>query len=155
MGVLDNGKVVVSGGLRINNDAYDVADFSQSIPTTNLKVGDIVTIRLIVNENDGYKGLSHVSLGIGKYPDLKHQVDNAVISWDQKFDGTKSVNVLDQNGILRGTQVSATALDEFNTVLTFSFKVTHPLDTSSLKVDMWDQNRSERVNYFTDALAVQ
>jgi len=152
MGVLDNGKVVVSGGFKINGNTYDVADFSQSIPTTNLNVGNTVQIQLLVNENDGYKGLSHVSLGIGHYPDLRHQVDTAVISWDQKFDGTKSVTVLDQNGVLSGAHVSSVALDEFNTMLIFSFNVIRPLDTSSLKVNMWDQNGSERVNYFIDAL---
>ena len=153
MGALDNGRIVVTGGFTINGQTYDVAPFSQTIPTTNISVGNDVKIRLVVNENDGYKGLAHVSVGIGSYPDLKHQVDKAVVSWDQKFDGTESISVLDQNGIISDAHVTATALDEFNTMLTFSFKITQPLDTSSIKVDMWDKNRSERVNYFTDALS--
>jgi len=153
LGALDNGKVVITGGFTINGQTYDVAPFSQTIPTTNVNVGNDVKIRLVVNENDGYKGLAHVSLGIGSYPSLKQQTDKVVISWDQKFDGTESVSVLDQDGIISNAHVTATALDEFNTMLTLSFKVTQPLDTSSIKVDMWDKNRSERVNYFNDALS--
>lgn len=154
IGSLDNGKVVVTGGFTINDQAYDVAPFSQTIPTTNVNVGNDIQIRLVVNENDGYKGLAHVSVGIGSYPNLKQQVDKAVISWDQKFDGTQTVSVLDQNGITSNAHVTATALNEFNTMLVFSFKTTQPVDTSAIKVDMWDKNRSERVNYLYDALRV-
>lgn len=154
MGVFDNGKRIVSGGLTINGQTFDVNDELQTIPTQVSNTGETITVRLLVYENTGVNNLAHVTLGIGDYPDHNHESEKVSISWDQKFDGTKSFSVSDSKGLLKGVNVVATPLDTFTTALDFSFSATQPLD-GSIKVDMWDGNRSDRTNYFTNAISVK
>ncbi len=154
LGLSNDGERLVNNGFTIKNHAFDVEQFEQTIPTQNYKVGDTINIKLVVYENNGVDSLSHISLIIGDFPDRYHEIHRASIFWDQKFDGTVTVGTLDFDNILKDVIVKAQKIDSFNTELDISFSIIKPLDVSSIRVDMWDQIRSSRTNYFTNAISV-
>lgn len=152
LGVLDDGLRVVENGLTINSRSINVEGQIQSIPTTALNTGDTVKVRLVVYENNGVSGLRHTAFSISDYADDKHRSDIATISFDQNFLGTKSTVVTDPDGFLKGAVAQATELNEFSTLVEFSFKVMKPFETSAIIVESWDANLSSRTNVFLNAV---
>lgn len=155
LGLSSNGDRVVENGFSINGKSFNVAEYSQTIPTQNYKVGETVNIRLLVYENSGTDSLAHVSLIIGDFPDRFHETQKVMMLWDQKFDGTQTVGTIDFEKLVKDVKIKATKVDPFVTALDISFSFSKKLETSSIKVDTWDQIRSYRVNYFMNAIEVK
>lgn len=84
------------------------------------------------------------------YQDDKHRSDNAIISFNQDFEGKQTVSVTDDACLLKGA--TATTIDKFNTSIEFSFTIIKPFATSSIIVESWDANHSSRSNVFLDAV---
>ena len=82
------------------------------------------------------------------------QLPNAEIGWQNDFDGTQSVEIEDNNNLVKDVSVDS-HVDGTTTVLTFKFTPTESFDVSHLMVKMWDQNRSYWVNNFHDALEIK
>jgi hypothetical protein len=152
LGVLDDGQRVIENGLTINSRSVNVEEHIQSIPTTTFNTGDTTKMRLVVYENNGVGGLRHTALSISDYKDDKHRSDVATVSFDQNFAGTQTVTVTDPNGFLGGATAKATELNEFSTLVEFSFKVMKPFETSAVIVESWDANLSSRSNIFLNAV---
>lgn len=152
IGVLDNGQRVVENGLTIGSHSVNVEQHLQTVPTQAFSTGNTVKAKLIVYENDGISGLRHVSFAISDYQDDKHHSDKATISFNQDFEGTQTVSVTDDAHLLKGATVTATALDEFNTSMEFSFTIMKPFDMSAVIVESWDADHSSRSNVFLDAI---
>src|SRR5574342_757221 len=73
LGVLYTGQRVVENGLTINDKSFNVAELTQTIPTTTIKTGEIVKIKLVVYENSGAIYLRDTSVSIGDYADDNHK----------------------------------------------------------------------------------
>ena len=152
IGALDNGQRVVENGLTLGGYSVNVEQHLQTIPTQAFSTGNTVKAKLLVYENDGTRGLRHVSLAISDYQDDKHHSDKATISFDQDFEGKQTVSVTDDANLLKGATVTATPLDEFNTSVEFSFVIMKPFDTSAVIVESWDADHSSRSNVFLEAI---
>ncbi len=152
LGVLDDGQRVVTNGLTINSRSVNVEEQIQSIPTTTFNTGDTAKVKLVVYENNGVSGLRHTSLTISDYKDDKHSSDKATVSFDQNFEGTQTVTVTDPDGFLKGATAKATELNEFTTLVEFSFTIMKPFDTSAVIVESWDAKLSSRSNVFLNAV---
>lgn len=155
LGLLDDGMRLVENGLTINDQSFDVAQYSQVIPTQTFKVGQSIKVKMLVYENSGVKSLRHVSLAISDYKDERNQYQKASISFIQEFDGTQKTEVLDFDRLFDNIKVSATPIDQFTTSIVVAFNIQKPIDTSSLVVDMWDDARSSRKNIFLDAIKIE
>jgi len=154
LGQLDDGTRLVEKGLTINDQSFDVTQYSQVIPTQTFKVGQPIKVKMLVYENNGVKSLRHVSLAISDYKDERNQYQKAAISYIQEFDGTQKTEILDFDNLFDNVKVNAVQIDQFITSVIISFNIQKPIDTSSLIVDMWDDARSSRKNIFLDALQI-
>jgi hypothetical protein len=148
----------VSDGFGINGQFYDVEYFSQTIPTQNFIVGDIVNIRLTIFENTGYQYLEYVGLSIVvDEPNIRGgmviEKFESTIEWIQKFDGTKSIDVNDPFDLLNVINVTD-SIDNNRTILDYTFSITQPMESKAIKVLMWDYNRNVWSNHFYDVITV-
>lgn len=152
LGVLDDGQQVVTNGLTINSRSVNVEEQVQSITKTTFNTGDTAKVKLVVYENNGVSELRHTEFTISDYADDKHRSDMATISFDQDFEGKQTVTVIDADGFLKDATAKATALNEFTTMVEFSFKVMKPFETSAVIVESWDASSSSRSNVFLNAV---
>jgi hypothetical protein len=152
LGVLDDGQRVVENGLTINSRSINVEGLIQSVPTTTFNTGDTAKVRLVVYENNGASALRHTSLAISDYADDQHRSDIATVSFDQNFAGTQTITVTDSNGFLKDATAKATELNQFSTLVEFSFTIMKPFDTSAVIVESWDAKLSSRSNVFLNAV---
>ncbi len=148
----------VSDGFGINGQFFDVEYFSQKIPTQNFTVGESIDISLKVYENTGAKYLEHVALSIVmEEPKRIYGVvvgnNESIISWNQKFDGTQSVDLADPYDLIDYFEVKSSS-ENYITNLNFTFNVTEPIDSKDIRVKMWDYKRNSWNNYFYEAITV-
>ena len=148
----------VSDGFGINGQFFDVEYFSQKIPTQNFTVGEPVNISLKVYENTGARYLEHVALSIVmEEPKRIYGVvvgnNESIISWNQKFDGTQSVDLVDPYDLIDYFEVKSSS-ENYITNLNFTFNVTEPIDSKDIRVKMWDYKRNSWNNYFYEAITV-
>jgi len=148
----------VSDGFGINGQFFDVEYFSQKIPTQNFTVGELVDISLKIYENSGTKYLEHVALSI--IMEEPKRVDGyvvgnneSIISWNQKFDGTQSVDLVDPYDLIDYFEVKS-SIKNNTTILNFMFNVTEPIDSKDIRVKMWDYRRNSWNNYFYEAITM-
>ena len=148
----------VSDGFGINGQFFDVEYFSQKIPTQNFTVGELVDISLKIYENSGAKYLEHVALSI--IMEEPKRVDGyvvgnneSIISWNQKFDGTQSVDLVDPYDLIDYFEVKS-SIKNNTTILNFLFNVTEPIDSKDIRVKMWDYRRNSWNNYFYEAITM-
>ena len=148
----------VSDGFGINGQFFDVEYFSQKIPTQNFTVGELVDISLKIYENSGAKYLEHVALSI--IMEEPKRVDGyvvgnneSIISWNQKFDGTQSVDLEDPYDLIDYFEVKS-SIKNNTTILNFMFNVTEPIDSKDIRVKMWDYRRNSWNNYFYEAITM-
>jgi len=149
----------VSDGFGINGQFFDVEYFSQKIPTQNFTVGEPVDISLTVYENSGARYLEHVALSIVmEEPKRIYGIvvgnNESIISWNQKFDGTQSVDLVDPYDLIDYFEVKSSSKD-YITNLNFTFNVTEPIDSKDIRVKMWDSRRNSWNNYFYEAITVR
>lgn len=166
LGVLYTGQRVVENGLTINDKSFDVAEFTQTIPTTIVKTGEIVKIKLVVYENSGAIYLRDTSVSIGDYADDRHKNILATISFKQPFsavlkqplvsgsDISQSTQIIDPNGLLKNVSVKTSEVDSYRTAVDISFKAVKPLDTSDIIVQTMDAKLETGSNVFYDAIKI-
>ncbi|MBI5145624.1 MAG: hypothetical protein HZA84_00190 [Thaumarchaeota archaeon] len=166
LGVTYEGKRLVEKGLIIDGKSFDVDELTQTLPTTKVRTGDLVKMRLVAFENSGAGYLQDVSLSIGDYADDRHVNILATMSFKQRFDAilkepllqdsdvSKTSVVTDPNGILKDVAIKTTEIDSYRTAIDISFKVTKPTAVSDIIVQTMDAKRNTRTNVFFDALVV-
>lgn len=154
-GTLDDGRVIVEKGLTVNDKSFDVSEFSQTIPTQTLIVGQTNTVKLTVYENSGVKSLRYVSLTISDYKGERDQTEKARIALTQDFEGTQKLDIVDFDKILSNVRYNTTQIDSFTTVVYFTFDITKPVDKSALIIESWDDARNARKNILLDAIKVE
>jgi hypothetical protein len=155
---LNESRRYVYDGFGINGQFYDVEYFSQTIPTQNFTVGDVVNIRLTIFENNGYQYLEYVGLSIVvDEPIIRGgmviEKFESTIEWIQKFDGTKSIDVNDPYDLLHVLNVTD-SIDNNRTILDYTFSITQPIESKTIKVLMWDYNRNVWNNHFYETITV-
>lgn len=166
MGVTYEGKQIVDNGFTINGRSFNVDELTQTLPTTKVRTGEIVKIRLVVFENSGGEFLKNTSLSIGDYADDQHVNILSTISFDQNFvavlkaplssdsDVSKTITVTDPSGLLKDVMVKTSDVDSYRTAVDIIFRVTTPIDTSDIIVKSIDAKKNSRTNVFYDAIAV-
>jgi len=158
LGLSSDSRRIVSDGFGINGQFFDVEYFSQKIPTQNFTVGETVDISLRVYENSGTQYLEHVALSIiMEEPKRIYGIvvgnNESIISWNQKFDGTQSVDLVDPYDLIDDFEVKS-SIENNTTILNFMFNVTEPIDSKDIRVKMWDFRRNNWNNYFYEAITV-
>ena len=148
----------VNDGFGINGQFYDVNYFSQTIPTQNFTVGDTVNVRLTIFENSGPQYLEYVGLSIVvDEPFIRGgmlvEEYKSTIAWIKKFDGTKSIDVDDSYDLIDVINVTD-SVENSRTILDYEFIVTNPIESKTIKVNMWDYKRNVWNNYFYEAITV-
>ena len=166
LGVTYEGDRIVEKGFIIDGKSFDVDELTQTIPTTKVRTGDLVTIQLVVFENSGAQYLRDTSLSIGDYADDTHVNILATMSFKQNFnavlkeplsqdsDVSKTSTIVDPNGLLKDVTIKTSEVDSYRTAVNISFKVTKPIDTSDIIVQTLDAKKNSRTNVFHDAIAV-
>lgn len=166
LGVLYTGQRVVENGLTINDKSFDVAELTQTIPTTTIKTGEIVKIKLIVYENSGAIYLRDTSVSIGDYADDRNKNILATISFKQPFtavlkqplvlgsDISQSTHIIDPSGLLKNVSVKTSEIDSYRTAVDVSFKAVKPLDTSDIIIQTMDAKLETGSNVFYDAIKI-
>ena len=154
LGLTDNARRVVENGFVINDMAFNVESFSQTIPTQVFATGDKVTIQLTAYENSGTGNIRHVTLGIGQVENNKEAKVPVKITVERSFTGQVTQNVVDQAGFLKNVVITAKRIDAFTGSMTISFVVVKPFDTSDIIVRLWDAGSTSSINVFEDAIQV-
>ncbi|HSA97927.1 MAG TPA: hypothetical protein VLF17_02490 [Candidatus Nitrosotenuis sp.] len=166
LGVTYEGQRIVDKGFTINGNSFDVAELTQTLPTTVVKTGQPVKIHLVVFENSGGQYLRDASLSIGNYTDDSHVNILATISFNQKFDVplkaplvqdsdvSQTSAVTDPNGILKDVTVKMSEVDSYRTGVDISFKVVKPIDISDIIIHTMDAKLNSKTNVFNDAISV-
>ena len=146
LGVLE-GRQIIKDGLIINGQTFDVESFSQTIPAQSFDGDKQISITLLIHENSGIGGLEYVELALDvSGADSGSSRVSAV--WNQKSDGTQTVEVIDYQTIFQVVKVQPKAVDDFNMSITFLFEHDGPVEIRELKVTMWDSQRNVWNNYF-------
>ena len=157
LGTDNAGKQIISGGFAINGNAFDVTYYKQDIPTQTIQVDEPVTVTLTVFENSAPQFLRHVGLMIG----LENKFVSGVtvksylvqIHWEQDRRGENMVKTDDPDGLVKEVSVSE-VVEGKNNVVTLEFTPTQVFDTSTVVVQMWDEERNSWSNYFYDSMRI-
>lgn len=166
LGVLYTGQKVVEKGFTINDKSFDVSERTQTLPTTVVRTGQNVNIKLVTFENSGAQYLRDVSLSLGNFEDDKHQNILATMSFKQQLtalvghpltsdsDVSPVTSVTDPSGMLKDVTIKATSVDSYRTAVEMSFKPVRPLDTSDIIIQTMDAKRETGYNVLYDAIKV-
>lgn len=164
LGVLYTGQKVVEKGFTINDKSFDVSERTQVLPTTAVRTGQNVNVKLVAYENSGAEYLREVSLAIGNFEDDRHQNILATIYFKQPFtalvghpltsgsDVSQVTSVDDPTGLLKDVTITASRIDSYRTSITMSFKIIKPLETSDIIVQTMDAKKETTYNVFYDAI---
>lgn len=151
LGFLYTGQKVVDKGFTINGRSFDVAEHSQTLPTTTVKTGDRVMVNIIAYDNHGSKHISDISLTLGKYADDDHISKFATISYLKKFVATlrqplkdtdymETSTVMDPTSMLKDVTVVGKDIGNGQLSIEMAFSVVKPLDTSDFIISTKDGN---------------
>ena len=154
LGVLYTGQRVVENGLEINDRSFSVDEYYQTIPTTTVKTGNPVKIKLLVHENSGAEYIRHVGLAISDYKDERNKSELASISFAQPLLREQQITVNNPSNIIKDAKVDVTQVNRYVLALEYSFKPVKPIDTSAIVVDLWDAKRGSKTNVFFNAIKV-
>ncbi|NDB90969.1 MAG: hypothetical protein EB166_09230 [Thaumarchaeota archaeon] len=166
LGVTYEGQKVVEKGFTINDKSFDVSERTQTVPTTGLRTGQQVNIKMIAYENSGSTYLRDVSLSIGKFNDDFHKDIVATVSFKQVFsalvghamtsdsDISQTSTVVDPTGLLKDVTVKSSKLDTYRTAVDMSFKIQRPLDVSDIIIQTMDAKRETGYNVLYNAIKV-
>lgn len=166
IGVLYTGEKVVDKGFTINDKSFDVSERSQTLPTTVVRTGQNVNIKLIAYENSGAESLRDLSLSIGTFHDDLHKDILVTMSFKQVLtalvghpltsgsDVSQVTSVNDPTGLLKDVKIMSTPVDSYRTAVTMSFKVLRPIDTSDIIVQTMDAKKETGYNVLYQAIKV-
>lgn len=117
-----------------------------------------LNIKLKIFENSGPQYLEYVGLSIVLDEPLilggmLVEEYESTIAWTKKFDGTKSIDVNDPYDLIDVINVTD-SLDDNRTILDYEFIVTKPIESKTIKVQMWDYRRNSWNNHFYEAITV-
>jgi len=162
MGIDERDRQVITDGFSIDDQSFDVSQFSQSIPTQIYPVGKPIDVSVLIYENSGAFYLTYVQLMLGEKDVLiEGQLipeHNVQIIWEKTLDGEESFSVIDKNNFVTNVDVHSFVdgdpVSEKITRLTFTFTPTKTFDTNPVIVNMWDYNRNSWSNYFNNALEI-
>jgi len=166
LGVTYEGQKVVEKGFTINDKSFDVAERTQTVPTTALRTGQNVNVKLVAYENSGATYLREVSLSIGNFEDDMHKNIIATISFKQPFTGlvghpltsgsdiSQTTSIDDPTRLLKDVTITASEVDSYRTKVDMSFKIQRPLDTSDILIQTMDAKRETGYNVIFDAIKV-
>ena len=135
------------GSIAINNAALDTTYRYNDVDTTSSKVGQMVTIKAnIYDEQAVYKSNLYFDFS-GPSPDWNDA--NAAI----KYTVTNGdIEIIDNNGIF-SADVKANQVGDI-TQLEFKIMFTGPMDTSHMAIQSIDDSTNYQLLYFKDALEV-
>ena len=157
LGIDGSNKRLVSGGLNINGNIFDVELFKQEIDSQIVKTGEPVEITLKMYDTSGYDEIKHVELNLGRYDasisGMLVEQHPVTIEWNKEFDGKTTEMVMDKDKLVK--DVSIQVLDNSPIVgMKFIFTPVEEFDASTIVTKIWDMKRNFNVNYFYNALEI-
>jgi len=157
LGIDGSGKRLVSGGLSINENIFDVELFKQEINSQIVKTGEPVEITLKMYDTSGYDEIKHVEINLGRYDvsisGMLVEQHPVTIEWNKEFDGKTTEMVMDKDELIK--DVSIQVLDNSPIVgIKFIFTPVEEFDASTIVTKIWDMKRNFNVNYFYNALEI-
>jgi len=157
LGIDGSSKRLVSGGLNINGNIFDVELFKQEIDSQIVKTGEPVEITLKMHDTTGYDEIKHVEINLGRYDasisGMLVEQYPVTIEWNKEFDGKTTEMVLDKQKLVK--DVSIQVLDNSPIVgIKFIFTPVKEFDASTIVTKIWDMKRNSNVNYFYNALEI-
>ncbi|MFM8658816.1 MAG: hypothetical protein ACKOCQ_02625 [Candidatus Nitrosotenuis sp.] len=154
LGTLDDGKRIVEKGFTINDQAFDISGFTQTVSAQTLVVGQQNTVKMIVYENSGAKSLRYASFALADYKGERDQTQKARIAFMQDFNGVQKLDILDFDNIFSNVKYNATTTDSFTTMIEFTFDIAKPVPKSSIIIEAWDDARNVRKSVLIDGIQV-
>lgn len=157
LGLDEEGKRLISGGIVINGQSHDVDFFKQNLNAEILNVNEPVEIILKVYENTGIDSIEHVELNIGQEDRFVSGVtiphNPVTIEWNKTFDGKETVTIHDKQNLVK--DVSVHVIDT-SPIIGFKFKFTpvEEFNANTLVTKIWDTRKNVSVNHFYDALNI-
>lgn len=156
LGIDRDGRTKVSGGISINSVAFDVEQFSQSIPVQILEKGEKISIVLKVFEDQGVNSVVHAELHLGPYEKVVSGVlvehAKAHLVWHSEY-GDEITGIYDDDKIFQNVAISAKNTDEYK-IITFEFEPTIIMDETTLMTRVWDESKNVVNNYFIGAIKI-
>ncbi|MGY5146934.1 MAG: hypothetical protein ACW9W4_02915 [Candidatus Nitrosopumilus sp. bin_7KS] len=157
LGVDGNGKRLVSGGITILDQTYDVELFKQDLNPQLLKVGEPAEIMLKIYDETGYDDLKHIELSLGVEDKLISGVlvpySPVTVEWDKTFDGMTTVSESNKESLVK--DIAVQVVDNSPLIgLKFTFTPTQEFNANTILVKAWDQKRNANINYFYNALEI-
>lgn len=157
LGLDEEGKRQVSGGITINDQTYDVGLFKQELETQTLQIGESVEITLKIYNDGGFNSLKHVELSLGQEDKFisgvivpQHPV---TIEWNQTFDGKTSIIHHNKQNFVK--DIGIEVVDNSPIIgIKFRFTPMQEFDANTLVTKMWDMKRNSNTNYFHNALDI-
>ena len=155
LGIDQNGVLRVDKGIMINQEAFAVDGFSQTIPTQILTVGGNNTISLKVYENSGAEFVTHAELHFNihekRLEGVMVEKSEVAITWDNT--NGEVYGVYGDENKIKNISINRT-IQEGLAVITFKFEFTEKMEQSTMMVEIWDQKRNSSKNYFVNAIEV-
>ncbi|MGY5149915.1 MAG: hypothetical protein ACW9W3_07610 [Candidatus Nitrosopumilus sp. bin_68KS] len=157
LGVDGEGQRLVSGGITILDQTYDVEMFKQDLYPQILTVGEPAEIILKIYDDAGYAALKHVELSLGNEEKMISGVmvphSPVTIEWDRTFDGITTVSEYNKQNLIK--DVAVQVVDNSPVIgVKFTFTPTQEFNANTILVKTWDQERNASINYFHDALNI-
>ena len=156
LGLDDQGVKRVDNGLKINSNFFDVTGYSQKIPTQVFEIGKSQSIELKIFENSAPELFSHAEIHFGIYDKFVEGilVEDSVVSivWDDEG-GQEVYGIYGDETSLEDVVIKH-VIDEGLAIVNFEFTFTKEFETSTMMVELWDENRNTGINYFIDAFQV-
>ena len=156
LGLDEQGTSFVDEGLTINSESFDVEQYSQTIPTQIFKTNEKNIISLKIYENTSPEYLSHVEIHFNPHDKVVGgvSIEEPIVSivWDDTG-GEVIQGVYGNEEMITDISIEQ-EIENSLAIVTFEFEFTQPLDTSTLMVKIWDEERNPSKNYFYDAIKV-
>ena len=156
LGIDEQGKSIINGGLTINLESFDVEQYSQTIPTQIFKTGEKNIISLKIYENTSPEYLSHVEIHFNPHDRIVGGViiEEPIVSivWDDTG-GEILYGIYGDEEMITDISIEQ-RIEDGLALVTFKFEFLKSLDTSTLMIKTWDEERNSSKNYFYEAIKV-
>ena len=138
-------------GLTISGSSFDLSSFTNTVPTTTIKTGTPLSIKLLIYDNDGPDTIQHVGLftNLNGLPPEVYNSDTYI-----SFDKGKPLDIIDPHGLF--SNVNITTTNQGNKLqLSYLITFAKPMAQSDIIIRVWDDYQNNRDTKVSNALLVQ
>jgi hypothetical protein len=127
-------------------------DLASLKSTKTVSTGEKLVLRLDITSNKGIDYLTHVELGVNNKGDKNIASDTSIIY--DKFN-PKPVRIVDPHGLFKDAKFELLPVDPRTGVLKFEITFAKSMDTSDIRLLMWDVDRNFAQKFYEDAIKVE